>query len=92
MRFWVREFGGWILIMLGLGVFGVGVLFLLNHFIVETGLATVIGFIIFRGGIHLHKVAVAARACMAAQEKSNPPRAPNRATERRPFPAESKGR
>ena len=74
MRFWIREFAGWILILIGLGIFVLAVSLLLNQRIFETGILTGIGFIIFRGGIHLQKVAVAARICMAAQDKVNAPR------------------
>ena len=67
MRFWIREIGGWLLVALGLWVF-VGCLDLLDRGKpIEAGSQTVIGFILFRGGIHLLKVAVAARVCLQAQ-------------------------
>lgn len=69
MRFWIREVVGWILLGLGLWVF-LGCLELLDRGKpIEAGSQTVIGFIIFRGGIHLLKVAVAARVCMQAGDR-----------------------
>lgn len=59
-----REIAGWLLILLGLGVFGVTYFgLLLRGRIVESGPMVFIGFIIFRGGIHLLKVALAAKIC-----------------------------
>ena len=72
MRFWWRELAGWLLIALGLYLFRIcvnlvlGVGFDWPQFI-QAGWMFLIGFVIFRGGIHLLKVAVAARACMHAQ-------------------------
>ncbi len=68
MRFWVREAAGWALILLGLYIFWWCYLFLQGHFILEAGPLTFIGFVVFRGGIHLLKVAVAARICLQAQD------------------------
>jgi hypothetical protein len=69
MRFWLREVIGWILVLLGLAVFYLCYELLMIHHLVEAGALTVIGFIIFRGGIHLLKVAVAAQVCKEAQDK-----------------------
>jgi hypothetical protein len=70
MRFLTREVLGWALVALGLYVFyhiyaivrdpGPG-----PHYVAASVL-TVIGIIIFRGGIHLLKVAVAAQVCLRA--------------------------
>ena len=73
MRFWFRELAGWLLVALGLYMFLVVALQLLNPAInwpryFEASGWTVIGFIVFRGGIHLLKVAVAARVCLQAAE------------------------
>jgi hypothetical protein len=71
MRFWTRELGGWLLVVLGLLVFGLCILFLQNaHYprVIEVGPLLVIGIFVFRGGIHLLKVAVAARICLASVE------------------------
>src|SRR5260370_42097226 len=61
MRFWLRELAGWVLVLLGLYVFFICLVLLVNEppRIIQTGPLTLIGIIIFRGGIHLLKVAVA---------------------------------
>ena len=69
MRFWIREVLGWFLVALGLFAFYMCVVLLFNHSIIEVGPMFVIGIVVFRGGIHLLKVAVAARICMEAQAK-----------------------
>ncbi len=71
MRFWSREIGGWALIVLGLVVFYRSYFLLTDgsNKILEGGAVTLVGIILFRGGIHLLKVAVAARICLQAQEK-----------------------
>jgi hypothetical protein len=75
MRFWTREIAGWALVGLGLFVFYLclGMLLQTPAKLIEAAPATFIGFIIFRGGIHLLKVAVAARICsLAAQPAARP--------------------
>ena len=69
MRFWIREAAGWLLIALGLYVFFTCYVILVNQgpHLLEAGPLTFIGFILFRGGIHLLKVATAARICLHAQ-------------------------
>src|SRR5713101_1015338 len=69
MRFWIREILGWLLIGLGLFDFYMCVVLLFNHSVIEVGPMFVIGIVVFRGGIHLLKVAVAARICLLAQAK-----------------------
>ena len=76
MRFWAREVVGWALVILGLFVFFWCFLLLIQHYILEGGPLTLIGVIIFRGGIHLLKVAVAARVAQQAQEKMDAGRVP----------------
>lgn len=80
MRFWFREIAGWGLVGLGLAVLAQCVYWLTFWRsgspgqppqvppIVEAGLLMVIGIFLFRGGIHLLKVAVAARICTQARE------------------------
>ena len=72
MRFWIRELAGWLLIALGLYVFYVCYVILVNQgpYLLEAGPLTFIGFVIFRGGIHLLKVAMAARICLHAQAQA----------------------
>lgn len=72
IRFWVREILGWCLVILGLYIFLVALAILLapppaHPRIFETPAIVVIGIVVFRGGIHLLKVAVAARVCMQTQ-------------------------
>ncbi len=88
MRFWSREIGGWGLVLLGLLVFYQCFLFLnrtavardangaerveLRPGYIEAGQWSIIGIFLFRGGIHLLKVAVAARVCLQANDPSKP--------------------
>jgi len=82
MRFWIREILGLLLIVGGLYSF------LLTISIITSNPSaffnalhtTVIGIFVFRGGIHLLKVATAARICLHAQaeivRRQNPPPSP----------------
>jgi hypothetical protein len=78
MRFWTREVAGWLLVILGLYLFYRCFELLTgpSHGIVEAGLSSIVGIFIFRGGIHLLKVATAAEICMSAglakEEKRSP--------------------
>lgn len=82
MTFWTREVAGWLLIGLGLYVF-FSVYDLVHdgtaHILEEMAL-TVIGIFVFRGGIHLLKVAVAARLAMTPQQAVSPVRNETRAS------------
>ena len=70
VRFWTREIAGWLLLFLGLvGFYACAVLIFNTTHIWESALMTVISVFVFRGGIHLIKVAVAARICQQAQER-----------------------
>lgn len=71
MRHISREIAGWFLLVLGLLVFYrcLGMLTDGNHYMIEAGSLSIIGVVIFRGGIHLLKVAVAAQVCAEAQQK-----------------------
>jgi hypothetical protein len=73
MRAWLVEtVAGWLLVLLGLFIFYLCAGFLLDRpapHIVEAGLLTGIGFLIFRGGIGLLKVAMAARVSLQAQSR-----------------------
>ncbi|MFO0846470.1 MAG: hypothetical protein U0797_29555 [Gemmataceae bacterium] len=67
MMYWVREVAGWLLVGLGLVTFLTVYEFCERRWIFEGGILAVIGIFVFRGGIHLLKVAVAARVCQQAQ-------------------------
>jgi len=68
--FWLREVAGWALVLLGLLTFGVCWFVLLrNGKVFAAGPTVLIGIFLFRGGIHLLKVAVAARICRQPENK-----------------------
>ncbi len=75
-RFWFRELAGWLLILIGLYVFAICLSSLTMppapgvYGLLEAPILTVIGIFVFRGGIHLLKVAVAARISLSAHDES----------------------
>jgi hypothetical protein len=78
MKYWTRELAGWFLLVLGLYVFYRSATLLLDveqTKYVEGGILTAIGFFLFRGGIQLLKIALAARICLDAEERLNQKRA-----------------
>lgn len=70
MRYWVREIVGWCLMLLGLVFFAWTVVFVNSRQVVEAAILASIGAIIFRSGIHLMKVAVAAQAYADTQREA----------------------
>ena len=74
MIFWVREIAGWTLLVLGLAAFAkvYELASEAEYRIFEIIILTVVGVFVFRGGIHLLKVAVAARVCRDAQGRLYP--------------------
>jgi hypothetical protein len=72
MIFWIRELVGWVLLGLGLLIFFyVYALCTLpgsERRPIDAGILLVMGVFVFRGGIHLLKVAVAAQAAREARE------------------------
>ncbi len=72
MRFayWSREIAGWLLILAGMWQFWKTYELLTNKRIFEAAPSAFIAFVIFRGGVHLLKVAVAAQAARALPETS----------------------
>jgi hypothetical protein len=70
---WARELLGWVLVLAGLYVFYVAMQLLLRDtgpFILEGPVFVAIGFFVFRGGLQLIKVGVAARVCLDAQKNA----------------------
>lgn len=76
MRFWLRELAGWALVIVGLYFFLICLTLLINEprSYLEAGPLTLIGIIVFRGGIHLLKVAMAARVCLYARDERARPK------------------
>jgi hypothetical protein len=72
MSYWLREIAGWLLVLLGLWIFVTVYDYCQQRMIFEAGLMTLVGIIVFRGGIHVLKVAVAARICRTAQDQLYP--------------------
>jgi hypothetical protein len=67
MRYLWREIIGWALVALGVVIFlWAALLLTIYHGVFEAGPMTIAGIFVFRGGIHLLKVAVAARVCTEA--------------------------
>ena len=80
MSYWVREIAGWLLILVGLASFYLAYDFLMRKRVIEATPMAFVGFIIFRGGIHLLKVAVAAQAARNVREAVSPAAKRPRAT------------
>jgi hypothetical protein len=73
MGVWVREILGWVLLGVGLAAFAMCyAVFLLNRWIIEAFIAAFIGVTIFRAGLHLLKVATAARAARDVKRELAP--------------------
>lgn len=79
MTYWLREIAGWVLVGVGLVCFYRAYVFLVDKRIFEAGPMVVMAFVVFRGGVHLLKVAVAAQAArklpLAVAETRRRPRA-----------------
>lgn len=71
--YWSREIAGWLLVLAGLWMFWNTYVLLTNRRIFEAAPAAFISFVIFRGGVHLLKVAVAAQAARSLPETSAQP-------------------
>lgn len=69
---WVREGAGWLLVLLGLAIFALVYEYCERRWMVEAGIIAVVGIFVFRGGIHLLKVAIAARICRDTQDQLYP--------------------
>jgi hypothetical protein len=68
MIYWVREVVGWALLALGVLIFLVVIVLLLQPAprLFESGPLSFIGFVVFRGGVSLIRAALAARICQQA--------------------------
>jgi hypothetical protein len=73
MGYLIREIAGWALVVVGLVAFYRAYELLLGKRVFEASPMVFIGFIIFRGGIHLLKVAVAAQAARDVPEAATRP-------------------
>lgn len=69
MSYWLRELMGWALVAIGLAIFGLVLLYLIEGMVYQTMGMVIIGIFTFRGGIHLLKVALAARVCNDAMQR-----------------------
>ena len=74
--YWAREVVGWVLVALGLALFYVVYLMCVDRGtgeaytpILEAAVLGIVGIVVFRGGVHLLKVSVAARICARADER-----------------------
>ena len=75
MGVWLREAAGWVLLGTGLAAFAVCYfVFLLQRRVIEAVGLGLIGFTVFRGGMHLLKVAIAAKAAKEAGRLPEPPK------------------
>lgn len=70
-RFWrasrvaglfIREIIGWALLLISLNIFRIVFSYLNQAYVIEGAVAAVVGVMLFRGGLQLIKVSVAARA------------------------------
>jgi hypothetical protein len=66
--YWTREVAGWVVLLIGLGFFWATYEKLADKRIFEAAPMAFIGFVVFRGGVHLLKVAVAANAARSLPE------------------------
>ncbi len=63
-----REVAGWLGLIAGMGVFGITLGLLMDQRLFEAVPATFIGFVVFRGGVHLLKSSLALQAVLAAEK------------------------
>jgi hypothetical protein len=89
--YWSREIAGWLLILAGLWLFWNTYVLITNRRIFEAGPSAFIAFVVFRGGLHLLKVAVAAQVARTLPETAQPPtRKPSRMATKSVAPTQAK--
>lgn len=69
---WIREVAGWMLLALGLLLFVYCLNFLADRRVIEGSVTASVGVVTFRGGIHLVKVATAARVFLQGRSDRAP--------------------
>ena len=72
MIYWVREAAGWLLVGLGILMFLLVWDYCERQLYFPAVFLTAVGIFVFRGGIHLLKVAVAGRICQQTQDRLYP--------------------
>ena len=65
----IREFVGWLLVLLGLGLIGVDFLLAINRNVIEALALALPSVIVFRAGIGLVRISMAARIALSLDEK-----------------------
>jgi hypothetical protein len=86
MRFWVREIAGWLFVGLGLFAFYLVYDMVMAARYFECAPLLLLGIILFRGGIHLLRVALAARVCADVRFQPAQPVRVAVAVPGKPFP------
>lgn len=66
--FRVQEIAGWLLVLFGLYLIGETLGLVGNRQVVEASVVVFAAMLVFKGGIHLVKVATAARICLAGEQ------------------------
>ena len=75
MSVWLREAVGWVLLGVGIAAFAVCYfVFLLPQRVVEAGILAFVGWTVFRGGMHLLKVSMAAKAAREIRKQPDAPK------------------
>ena len=65
----IREFVGWLLVLVGLGLIGVDFLLAINRNVIEALALALPSVIVFRAGIGLVRISMAARIALRLDEK-----------------------
>ncbi|MDA7903220.1 hypothetical protein N9B31_06110 [Mariniblastus sp.] len=65
----IREFVGWVLVLLGLGLIGLDFMLAINRNVIEALALAFPSAIVFRSGIGLVRISMAARIALRLDEK-----------------------